>query len=98
MSVDRHTEISTAAELRRRALALERTARVHDWHGQDRAADRQRAIATALRQMANLVEVHPFASENRGPAVLCRHIGEQVNPHWAEHRRREQEVAERWAA
>lgn len=73
-----HTEISTAAELRRRAVSLERTGSAHRFYGMTRAADRQARIAIRLRALAALVECAPFEAANTGPAMLARMVGDQV--------------------
>lgn len=77
-----HTEICTAAELRRRALSKERIAKVNDHHGLTRAAARERQMAAGLRQLAALVECAPFevAQDTPAAAVLVRSVALQVRP------------------
>ena len=74
----RHTELSTAAELRRSARERDRVASSYRRTGTSRAADRNARVATRLHDLARLVEASPFASANRGPAMLKAMAGDQV--------------------
>lgn len=73
-----HTEVSTAAQLRRKSIGLRRIACVNEMGGLERVAARERRHADALDEMARLVEAAPFASWDRGPACLSRMLLERV--------------------